>query len=275
VADEPEKTPIQSVFAQQFTEALATNSTEQEDVAAQLARLQKRLDQLRADEVWLTQAQGSLPTALDPSATEVEPAAGAAESPAAAEAVTDVPQSVPQQRQDQPVKAAQPKPAKKTVATKNTTTAKKTTAGKSTAKKAAAKKTTATKKEAVEKVPAEAAPTVEVTAEEPAPKEKAGPPLHELVLAILLKTPGEPRQAREVFDDLNTTHPGRAASVQVVRNQLNNLTGKNRIETSLQGSARMYTAYGDAGAAPVADPAAGGEGEQAPETAAEKVPAEV
>ncbi|WP_331731925.1 hypothetical protein OG613_49190 (plasmid) [Streptomyces sp. NBC_00015] len=277
MADEPEKTPIQSVFAQQFTEALAANRTEQEDVTAQLAGLQKRLDQLRSDEAWLTQAQGSLPTALDPSAPEVEPAAGAAESPTSAEAVTDAPQSVPQQRQDQPVKAAQSKqkPAKKTAATKNTTTAKKPAAGKSTAKKAAAKKTTATRKEAVEKVPAEAAPTVEVTAEEPAPKEKSGPPLHELVLAILLKTPGEPRQAREVFDELNTTHPGRAASVQVVRNQLNNLTGKSRIETSLQGNARMYTAYGDAGAASAADPAAGGEGEQVPETAAEKVPAEV
>jgi hypothetical protein len=271
VANEPETTPIHNKYAQQYANDLEANRTKQADVTQQITALNKQLEQLRVDEVWLSQALGNLPAAVAPGESEAAPAAET-ETPAPAEQpAADALQSVPQPRQDKdsPVKSAQPKqPAKKGAATK---AAKKATAGKPTAKKAAAKKTTTTKKEAVEKAPAKAAPTAKVLAEEPAPKEKTVPPLHELVLAILLKTPGEPRQAREVFDDLNAAHPGRAASVQVVRNQLNILMKKNKIETSLQGAARMYTAYGDAGAAP----AAGGEGEQVPETAAEKVPAKV
>jgi hypothetical protein len=268
VANEPETTPIHNKYAQQYANDLEANRTKQADVTEQIAALHKQLEQLRVDEAWLSQALGNLPAAVAPGESEAAPAPETeTPAPAAADALQSVPQ--PRQEKDSPVKAAQSKqPAKKAAAKK---AAKKTTAGKPTAKKAAAKKTTATKKEAVEKAPAKAAPTVDVPAEEPAPKEKTVAPLHELVLAILLKTPGEPRQAREVFDDLNAAHPGRAASVQVVRNQLNILMKKNRIETSRQGAARMYTASGDAGAAP----AAGGEGEQVPETAAEKVPAKL
>lgn len=279
MADEPETTPIQNKYAQQYADDLEANRKEQADATEQIANLQKHLEQLRVDEAWLSKALGSLPAAVAPSASEPDSAAEAvaappaAETPAPVEAGADALQTVPQQRQDKPVKAAQSKqPAKKAAAKK--TPVGKTAAGKTTAKKAAAKKT-ASKKASAEETPAETAPTAEVPAEKSAPKEKTGPPLHELVLALLLQTPGEPRQAREVFDDLNATHPGRAASVQVVRNQLVFLAEKNRIETSLQGKARMYTAFADAGAAPAADDAAGGEAEEAPETAAEKVPAEV
>lgn len=292
MADEPEKTPIQSVFAQQFAEALAANRTEQEDVTAQIAGLQKRLEQLQVDEAWLTQAQDSLPAALAPSEPAAEPAAEApsaapAEQPepsAPAEAVIDTSHTVPQPRQDQSEKAAQPtQPAKKTAAKKkstaNKTTAKKTTAEKTTAAKKTAAKKTAAKKTAAKKATAEQASApegvTEASAEKAAVEEKSGPPLWELILAILLKTPGEPRVAREVTDQLAQDHPTRATSVQTVRNNLETLVKKNAIETSRQGKTRMYTAFADTDATAAADDAAGGEAEEAPETAAEKVPAEV
>jgi hypothetical protein len=287
VADEPDKTPIQSVFAQQFAEALAANRTEQEDVTAQIAGLQKRLEQLRVDEAWLTQAQDTLPAALAPSKPEAEPAAAVAEAPseapaeqpessAPAEAVTDAPQTtVPQPRQDRSAQAEPPKkPAKKAAAAKKKTTGKKTTAKKTTAKQAAAKKTAA-KKAAAEQAPAPEAATAEAPAEKAAAEEKPGPPLWELILGILLKTPGQPCVAREVTDQLAKDHPTRATSIQTVRNNLETLVKKTLAEKSHQQGSAMYTAYADAGAPPAEDEPAGGEGEQDSEPAAEKVPAEV
>lgn len=284
MADEPETTPIQNKYAQQYADDLAANRKEQADVAEQISGLQKHLAQLRVDESWLSQALGSLPAAAAPSEPEADPAAAAVEAPSAAETETAAPaegvadalQTVPPPRGDKPVKAAQSKqPAKKTAAKK--TAAKKTTttatAAKATAKKTAAKKTT--KKTAVEKAPAETATTAEVPAQKTASKEKAGPPLHELILAILLKTPGEPRVAREVTDQLAQDHPSRKTTIQTVRNNLETLVKKNAVEKSHQQGSAMYTAFADAEAAPAADDAAGGEAEEAPETAAEKVPAEV
>ncbi|MFI6278072.1 hypothetical protein [Streptomyces sp. NPDC050988] len=291
MADESEKTPIQSVFAQQFAEALVANRTEQEDVTAQIAGLQKRLEQLQVDEAWLTQAQDTLPAALAPSEPEAEPAAAVAEAPpsapaeqpgpsAPAEAVTDTPQTtVPQPRQDRSAQAEPPKePAKEAAAAKKKTTAKKTTAKKTTAekttaKKTAAKKTTA-KKAAAEQAPAPEAATAEAPAEKAAAEEKPGPPLWELIQGILLKTPGQPCVAREVADQLTKDHPTRATTIQTVRNNLETLVKKNLAEKSHQQGSAMYTAYADEGA-PAADEPAGGEGEQAPETADEKVPVKV
>ncbi|MET7489534.1 hypothetical protein [Streptomyces sp. NPDC005538] len=294
MAEESEKTPIQSVFAQQFAEALAGNRTEQEAVTAQIAGLQKRLEQLQVDEAWLTQAQDTLPAALAPS--ETEPAAAVAEAPPSApaeqvepsapgEAVAGAPQTtVPQPRQDRSAQAEPPKePAKKAAAAKKKTTAKKTTAKKTTAKKTTAEKTTAkkaaakktaAKKAVAEQAPAPEAAIAEAPAEKAAAEAKPGPPLWELIQGILLKTPGQPCVAREVTDQLAKDHPTRATSIQTVRNNLETLVKKNLAEKSHQQGSAMYTAYADEGA-PSADEPAGGEGEQAPETADEKVPAEV
>lgn len=291
MAEESEKTPIQSVFAQQFADALASNRTEQEDVTAQIAGLQKRLEQLQVDEAWLTQAQDTLPAALAPSEPEAEPAAAVAEAPPSApaeqvepsapgEAAAGAPQTtVPQPRQDRSAQAEPSKePAKKAAAAKKKTTAKKTTAKKTTAEKTTAKKTTAkktaAKKTAAEQAPAPEAATAEAPAEKAAAEAKPGPPLWELIQGILLKTPGQPCVAREVTDQLAKDHPTRATSIQTVRNNLETLVKKNLAEKSHQQGSAMYTAYADEGA-PSADEPAGGEGEQAPETADEKVPAEV
>jgi len=264
VVDELEKTPIQDRVRQRFADDLAANRREQEEVTGQIADLQERLEQLRTDEAWLTQAQGSLPGALATS----EPAAEL--DGASAEPVTDAPH-VPQPRQDQSEKAAQPEqPAKKTTAKK--APAKKTTAKKTAAKKTAAKKTAADPAPAPEDTATEAPAAKKTTAEE-----KSGPPLWELILGILLKTPGQPCVAREVTDQLSQDHPTRATSIQTVRNNLETLVKKKLAEKSHQQGNAMYTAYADAGtpSAPAADEPAGGEGEQAPQAEAEKVPAEV
>jgi hypothetical protein len=285
VADEPAKTPIQNKYAQQYAADLAANRQEQGDVTAQIADLQERLEQLKAEEDWLAKAQGSLPEVPAPSAPEAQPAAAVAEVPSAdtaeqaetsapAETVADAPQAVPQQRQDEAVTEEQPKqPAKKVAA-------KKTTAKKAAAKKAA-KKTTpkkaAAKKPSPKEAPAQPAAAAEAPAAKAAAEEKPGPPLWQLALDILLKTPGQPCVAKEVRDQLAQDHPDRATSIQTVRNNLETLVKKGLAEKSHQQGSAMYTAYADtdADAAPAADGAADGEAEQAPEASAEKVPAEV
>ncbi|MFF3639463.1 BlaI/MecI/CopY family transcriptional regulator [Streptomyces sp. NPDC002250] len=313
MADAPAKTPIQNKYAQQYSDDLAANREEQSEVTAQIAALQERLDQLKAEEAWLAQAQGSLPGAAVSSAPTDQPATGAAEVPqeataeqadtsAPAEEATGAAQTVPQQRQDQPVKAGQPKqPARKTTAAKKTAPAKKSTsrktAEKATAgtatkkatakpvKKATAKKTSAepakkatakksvAKKVSAGKVPAQQAASAQASAGGAGAGEKSGPPLWQLILDILRKTPGQPYVAREVHDQLTQDHPSRKTSAQTVRNNLQTLVQKGLAEKSRQQGNVMYTAYADtaAGAAPAADSEAG----QAAEGAAEKVAAEV
>lgn len=289
MADEPAKTPIQNKYAQQYAADLAANRQEQGDVTAQIAGLQERLEQLKVEENWLAKAQGSLPEVPASSTPEAQPAAEVTEVPSAdpaeevetsapAETVADAPQAVPQQRQDESVTEEQPKqPAKKAVAKKTTakkaakkTTAKKTPA-KTTAKKAAAKKPSP--KEA----PAQPAAAAEAPVAKAAAEEKPGPPLWQLALDILLKTPGQPCVAKEVRDQLAQDHPDRSTSIQTVRNNLETLVKKELAEKSHQQGSAMYTAYADTmrAAAPAADGPAGGEAEQAPEVSAEKVPAEV
>lgn len=284
MADEPAKTPIQSKYAQQYADDLAANRKEQGDVTEQITGLQERLAQLKSEEEWLAQALGSLPEAPAPSTPEAPPsdAAEQAEASVPAETVADAPQSVPQQRQDQSVteeqrrksakKSAPAKKATRKKAAKTTTartTAKKTTA-RTTAKKAAAKKT------AAEEAPAQPA-AAEAPADAAAAKEKSGPTLWQLALDVLLKTPGQPYVAKEVRDQLAQDHPGRATSVQTVRNSLDTLVKKGLAEKSNQQGSVMYTAYADtdADAAPAAGGSADGEAGQAPEAAAGKVPAEV
>ncbi|MFE1782139.1 hypothetical protein ACFW9F_06010 [Streptomyces sp. NPDC059506] len=280
MADEPAKTPIQNKYAQQYADDLAANRKEQGDVTAQIAGLQERLEQLKAEEDWLAKAQGSLPEVPVPSVPEAQPAAAAAEVPSAgtseqveasapAEAVADAPQAVPQQRQDESVKEGQPRrPAKKSTPAKKTASKK---TAKATAKKVAAKKTTA--KEA----PAQPAATTEAPADTAAAEEKSGPPLWQLALDILLKTPGQPCVAREVHDQLAQLHPGRATSIQTVRNNLETLVRKKLAEKSNQQGSAMYTAYADTDvdAAPATGGTSDGGGGQVPETAAENAPAEV
>ncbi|MER6847025.1 hypothetical protein AB0A81_26455 [Streptomyces flaveolus] len=306
MADEPQTTPVQERVRQRFADELTANHAEQEELTGQIAALQQRLDQLKADEAWLTQAQSSLPTTGEPgaealtSASETPSAATVEQAEVSAPAETDAEasQTVPAQRQKQTVKKAaqakkpaatkpaakKPAAAKKTTAKKaaakapvKETTAKKTasatekpTAGKPAAKKPAAKKTAAEQAPAPKATTAKAASPKAAAAKAPADKATAGgPPLWELLLGVLRKTPGQPLVAREVGEQLAKDHPDRATSAQTVRNGLQTLVTKNLAEKTRQQGNVMYTAHTDTPAAPspAGDKPASGE--------AEKVPAEV
>jgi hypothetical protein len=306
---------VQERVRQRFADELTANHAEQEELTGQIAALQQRLDQLRADEAWLTQAQSSLPTTGEPgaealgSATETPSAAPVEQAEVSAPAETDAEasQTVPAQRQKQTVKkAAQAKkPAATKPAAKKAATAKKTTAkkaaSKAPAKKSATKKTaTAAEKPAIKKpaakksaaeqtaspkaAAANASADKATTSKAASPKAAAtkapadmaaagGPPLWELLLGVLRKTPGQPLIAREVSEQLAKDHPDRATSAQTVRNGLQTLVSKNLAEKTRQQGNAMYTAHADTSAAPspAGDEPASDKAEQTPE----KVPAQV
>jgi hypothetical protein len=179
---------VQERVRQRFADELTANHAEQEELTGQIAALQQRLDQLKADEAWLTQAQSSLPTTGEPgavalgSASETPSATPVEQAEVSAPAETDAEasQTVPAQRQKQTVKkAAQAKkPAATKPAAKKPAVAKKTTvkkaAAKAPVKKTTAKKTApATEKSAARK-PAAKKPAAKKTAaaaeQAPAPK---------------------------------------------------------------------------------------------------------
>ncbi|POX58093.1 hypothetical protein C3492_39670 [Streptomyces sp. Ru62] len=298
MADEPEKTPIQNKYAQQYAEDLAANRREQGEITAQIAALHERLERLKEDEAWLTQAQGRLPGA-GTAASEAEPAAEAEGAAVADQA----PSAVAQKRasQDEPsvpagtvAKAPRPVPAQraetqdkpatgKKAAAKDRAAAKKSTA-KTTAKKTSTTKKATPKKTTAAKAPAKEAPAKEASAEQTTVgqgpgkktggKKADGPALHELVLLLLLKSAGHPHTVREVFDAVKAAHPERATSVQTVRNTLELLVKKGRIERSRQQKAVMYTAHpGQDSAAASADST--GETVGAEQVENDKVPAQV
>ncbi|WP_225638573.1 hypothetical protein [Streptomyces solaniscabiei] len=313
MADEPQTTPVQERVRQRFADELTANHAEQEELTSQIAALQQRLDQLKADEAWLTQAQSSLPTTGEPgaealgSATETPSTATVEQAEVSAPAETDAEasQTVPAQRQKQTVKKAAraTKPAATKPAAKKAATAKKTTAkkaaSKAPAKESAAKKTApaaekpAVKKPAAKKPPAEQAASPKATAanasadkattakaaspKAPAAKATAGgPPLWELLLGVLRKTPGQPLVAREVSEQLAKDHPDRATSAQTVRNGLQTLVTKNLAEKTRQQGNVMYTAHTDAGTTPATPAPAGDEPASVKaKPTAEKVPAQV
>ncbi|MEW2161085.1 hypothetical protein AB0950_38610 [Streptomyces sp. NPDC007189] len=270
MADEPEKTPIHNVYAQQFASDLEANRKEQGDIAAQITGLQERLAQLKVEEGLLLKLQGTLTgsngaeagdAADEASSATAEPREAPGAAPAPAEVVTVAPGTVPQPRQDNRAKTA----TKKTAA-KGKTPTKKAAAKTTTAKKAAATKTTA------KRVPAQAATAEEAPAKKTAGRKADGPTLQELILPLLVKSQGHLQTAREVFDAFKAKHPERATSVQVVRNNLELLVKNNRAEKSQQQGSVMYTALAEAENAA----AAGGEAEQAPVSAqAEKAAAQV
>ncbi|WP_405416438.1 hypothetical protein [Streptomyces rubiginosohelvolus] len=259
MSDQIEKTDIQSRYRKQYADDLAANRQKQGDLTAQIAGLQKDLEQLKSEEAWLTQAQGTLPGTAGPGETAPGPAAAAGE-PAA-----EAPQTVPAQRHDDEAepttrrgKASKSTPAKKTPAKK--TAAKKTAAKKRTAKagQKATAKTAAAKPQAVH--PAEPGPA-ESSAGKTVSQQKEGPVMWQLALDILHRSPGHPCAAREVAEQLALEHPGRSMSVQVVRNSLETLVKKGLAEKTQQQRSVMYTATPAAPTTSAGDAAGGSEPE--------------
>lgn len=244
---------LQSQYAEQFTHHLEANREEQ-------TRLRARLEQLVTDEAWLVRALETLSApaegGLDAQAAQSESAqphsvSGPVEPAEASESATEPSGAVPEQRQDKPAKTAVKKATTKTATVKKTATAKKTGEKKTALKKAAVKKTATAK-----------------TGE---------PALGELLLTVLGKHAGQPRTASEVAGDLEREYPERARDINTVRNTLERLVAKSRIERSKQKNTVLYTVVEAApaadGAAVKASPAAETAGAEKAENT-EKVPAQ-
>lgn len=264
MTNEPDTTPIRSLYAQRFAVDLETNRREQEAASAQIAELDARLQQLRADESWLCGMQGALPPASDGATAAAAAATGAGDGQVPAQPVrtpaivtaalsataTGTPgaESVPRPRRARARKttgttAVAKKAARpgKAATTKATTTK---------AAPAATKKADAAKK-------ADPAKTGSPKKAAPAPTATTEPPLRELVLAVLAGA-AEPRMVSEVTTALAEAHPGRPASTQVVRNTLETLAKKGAVDKENKQGSVMYTAPRPSAGEPAGDEATAG-----------------
>ncbi|MFH8576872.1 hypothetical protein [Streptomyces zaomyceticus] len=268
-----EPSTIQSVYAQRIAADLESNRSTQGDINRQITELQTRLNQLREDEKWLSEIQGSVPPSDTITDTPPSPlAASPTSAPDAAETAEAAAAAVPQPRHDDALESAPARkaaarkspskksPANKATATKAVTRQAKTSPAKRTAKKAAAVAKTAPAKQSV---PQQGEPAAETAKTPSAPastapaKKAAQPPLRELVEAILGRHAGEPRMVNEVRAELEAAHPDRSTSAQVVRNALESLAKKGLVSKGTQQGSVMYTrpapSTTDADPAPAAD----------------------
>ncbi|MGW2637110.1 hypothetical protein [Streptomyces sp. NPDC001348] len=239
---ESANTPIRSRYAQQVSADLEKNRAAQQELDGQITDLQQRLEQLRADEKWLSGIKESLP------ATDEQDAASV--SAATEEAVEEA--AVPKPRKEQPQGST---PARKKSAQPRGKAAKKAAPAKPAAKapaKAAEKKAPA-RKTAVKKSAAKKSAAAKTAA-----KPAGEPVLGDLLKDILDRHAGQPRTAGEVRDELEERHPDRARDVNVVRNTLERLVAKSVIERARQKRTVLYTSAGKAA------PAAGKTDAQAP-----------
>ncbi|MEW1904531.1 hypothetical protein [Streptomyces sp. NPDC086147] len=245
--NELNSTSIHTRYAEQLAADLAANRAEQASIAV-------RLEQLQAEEKWLITTLDSLPATTAPASGVNEPA----------EAVKEA--AVPQPRETQeaaPVKktaarrtAAGKAPAKKAPAAKKTAAkTAKAPAGKPTAKKSAARKAATGKTAAVKAADKKPVGGLSET--------QSAPTLGTLLDGLLDGFPGEPLKVSEIHAEFTKAHPGRSTSIQVVRNALEGLVKKDRIEKDTRQGVALYTKpratdAADAGAeasAPAGEPA--------------------
>ncbi|MGA4980163.1 hypothetical protein ACPCSP_33090 [Streptomyces cinereoruber] len=206
--NELDSTPIHTRYAEQLTVDLEVNRAEQASIAA-------RLEQLRTEEKWLTATLDSMPSSASVSTVVV----------GSDEAVQEA--GVPQPRETQEVA-----PAKKAVSTKKTTTVKKTSPVKKTTPKrvkAPAKKTVSGKT-----APKKAAGSTSGT--------QTAPTLGTLIDGLLEERfLGEPLKVSEIHAEFTAAHAERSTSVQVVRNALEGLVKKNKVEKDTRQGVALYT----------------------------------
>ncbi|MFF5390148.1 hypothetical protein ACFY5H_17440 [Streptomyces sp. NPDC013012] len=249
--NELNSTSIHTRYAEQLAADLAGNRAEQASIAA-------RLEQLQAEEKWLITTLDSVPGPIAPASGVTEPAKAVQEA------------AVPQPREAAPArKPAARKPA-----------ARKAAAGKAPAKKAPAAKRTAAKRTAAKtaKAPAEKPAAGKTAAGKTTPKKatagraaekkpsgslseaQSAPTLGTLLDGLLDGFPGEPLKVSEIHAEFAKAHPERSTSVQVVRNALEGLVKKDRIEKDTRQGVALYTKPGatdaaDAGAGAPVSPA--------------------
>ncbi|MEU9663703.1 hypothetical protein [Streptomyces chartreusis] len=206
MADEVATIPIQERYAPQLAADLEQNLAAQE--------------RLREEERWLRAALGSLPmvSGLHQEAPAVADSASEPPAPAAEEPLPRP------RREDSSLPAEPTAPAKEPVRSEGTR--------KATATKTAAK---------AKKAPAAKAAVRKTTMAKGASGRDGGPTLGELVLSVLSMTPGAPRTAAEVTEDLAREYSERARDTNNVRNALEGLVAKSRIERSKQKRSVHYT----------------------------------
>jgi hypothetical protein len=216
MSNEPANTTIQDRYAARLAADLENNAQEQEDVRSKIADWQTHLAQLEKEHAWLSTLQGTVtgesPVAEEqPTAPEqaAQPPGGSAED-SAAQAATS--QAVPQPRRARKTTGQPGKSRKKTPQAEpaNTTKAAKTT-------------------EPAEKTQPDA--------------KKDEPPLRVLILEVLTQH-YQPRTAREITTEVKQAHPDRHPSDQVVRNSLNALLAKGKVQREQQQNSVYYTAVG-------------------------------
>ncbi|MGW9451687.1 hypothetical protein [Streptomyces sp. NPDC055632] len=218
--NELNSTSIHTRYAEQLAADLAANRAEQASIAA-------RLEQLQAEEKWLITTLDSMPATTAPASGVNEPV----------EAVQEA--AVPQPRETR--EAA---PVEKTAA-------RRTSVGKAPAKKAPAAKKTAAKtpkapagKPTAKKPAARKAATGKAAEKKPTgglSETQSAPTLGTLLDGLLDGFPGEPLKVSEIHAEFTKAHPGRSTSVQVVRNALEGLVKKDRIEKDTRQGVALYT----------------------------------
>ncbi|MFC8490000.1 hypothetical protein ACFUJU_04215 [Streptomyces sp. NPDC057235] len=257
--NELNSTSIHTRYAEQLAADLAGNRAEQASIAA-------RLEQLQAEEKWLITTLDSVPGPIAPASGVTEPAKAVQEAavPQPRETWEAAPARKPAARKPAARKAAAGKaPAKKAPAAKRTAAkrtaaktakapAEKPAAGKTAAGKTAAGKTTA--KKATAGRAAEKKPSGSLS------EAQSAPTLGTLLDGLLDGFPGEPLKVSEIHAEFAKAHPERSTSVQVVRNALEGLVKKDRIEKDTRQGVALYTKPGatdaaDAGAGAPVSPA--------------------
>ncbi len=213
--DDSSRQSLRSQYATKFTHDLDTNRAEQ-------ASLRARLDQLKADETWLVEVLETLSATaeggFEAQETDKQPershdgTPGRVESNEASEAGSQTPPAGHVQMQDKPATASTKRAATRRNAAKD-----------------------AHRNRAPQKAPASRA---------------GGPPLGELLLTVLGEHAGQPRTANEVASELAQAYPERARNATTVRNTLERLVAKSRIERRKQKNTVLYTVIESS---PVAD----------------------
>lgn len=204
---EPDSITIQDKYSERIADDLENNRREQNGLLAELADLQQRLDQLRADEVWLADAQRRLTGNRPASLTATT--ASRREQPVAS-AAADIEQT-----------AAPEVPAPRRTRKASAGTGKARGAG------------TDSKSRPRGKAKQRAAPAT-------AKVQQREPTLRQLIQDHLAQH-GQPRAVREIVAELSQHNPS-LTSIPVVRQTCEALVAQHRLERTKQGRAVYYIA---------------------------------
>ncbi|MEV7127984.1 hypothetical protein [Streptomyces sp. NPDC093260] len=221
---------VRSRYAEQAASDLAENRRQQQELTRQLETLQQE-ETLLLDILSLA-GHPAADAAHVPQQARNEPEPAPRQAPSAPEPASAAPDAT---AEDAP--AEQPAPAGDEETTKAAT--------KSPAKKRAAKNTAKpATRSTVKSAPKGAAKTAaKGTGKAAAKKDESQVLLRDLLLD-LLGGHSEPRLAAELREELLAKHPDREPTPQVVRNTLEALVAKGRIQRHKQGRSVMYTVVG-------------------------------